>query len=209
MGNCLIITDVQNDFCPGGALAVAEGDAIIPGINVLASKFDKVVATQDWHPPGHVSFAKTHRKNPYDVIELDGRAQVLWPEHCVPGTFGADFHKDLDVRECDLIMRKGNNPRIDSYSTFRENDRKTVTGLHYYLRGLGISDVYLCGLATDYCVYFSALDALEMGFRVAVLLDVSRGVDVPPGNVERAVDDMREKGVRILSRISFADFIPH
>jgi hypothetical protein len=128
--------------------------------------------------------------------------QVLWPDHCVPGTFGADFHKDLDLRECDLIIRKGNNPLIDSYSTFLENDRKTATGLHYYLQGLGIGDVYPCGLATDYCVYFSALDALEMGFAVAVLLDVSRGVDVPAGNCENAVTDMKERGVRILSGIS-------
>ena len=208
MKNCLIITDIQNDFCPGGALAVAEGDRIIPIVNAISPRFDKCVATQDWHPPGHVSFASTQGRRPYEVISLDGLEQVLWPDHCVPGTFGADFHKDLDVRAVDLIIRKGNDPLIDSYSTFVENDKKTLTGLHYYLQGMGIRSVYFCGLATDYCVCFSALDALAMGFQVTVLLDACRGVDVPPGNVERAVGEMRNRGARILSGISFADFVP-
>ena len=208
MKNCLIITDIQNDFCPGGALAVAEGDRIIPAVNAISARFDKCVATQDWHPLGHVSFASTHGKNHYEVISLDGLEQVLWPDHCVPGTFGAVFHKDLDVRAVDLIIRKGNDPLIDSYSTFLENDKKTVTGLHYYLKGMAISHVYLCGLATDYCVYFSALDAVKMGFQAIVLLEACRGVDVPAGNVERAVSDMRERGVRILSGVTFRDFVP-
>jgi nicotinamidase/pyrazinamidase len=208
MKNCLIITDIQNDFCPGGALAVAEGDRIIPAVNAISARFDKCVATQDWHPLGHVSFASTHGGKPYEIVSIDGEEQVLWPDHCVPGTFGADFHKDLDVRPVDLIIRKGNDPRIDSYSTFRENDKKTATGLHYYLQGMGITNVYLCGLATDYCVYFSALDALKMGFRVTVLLEACRGVDVPAGNVERAVSDMRDRGIRILDGVSFPDFIP-
>ena len=208
MKNCLIITDIQNDFCPGGALAVAEGDRIIPAINAISSRFDKCVATQDWHPLGHVSFASTHGKQPYEAISVDGSEQVLWPDHCVPGTFGADFHKDLDVRAVDLIIRKGNDPLIDSYSTFLENDKKTVTGLHYYLQGMGITNVYLCGLATDYCVYFSALDALTMGFQATVLLEACRGVDVPEGNVERAVSAMRDRGVRILSGVSFPEFVP-
>jgi len=121
MKNCLIITDIQNDFCPGGALAIAEGDKIIPLVNALAEKFDKVVATQDWHPPRHVSFAATHKKKPYDIITIDGIQQVLWPEHCVQGSFGANFHKDLDLREVDLIIRKGNDLNIDSYSTFADN----------------------------------------------------------------------------------------
>jgi len=208
MKNCLIITDIQNDFCPGGALAVAEGDRIIPIVNAISPRFDKCVATQDWHPPGHVSFASTHGRRPYEVIDLDGLEQVLWPDHCVPGTFGADFHRDLDVRAVDLIIRKGNDPLIDSYSTFIENDKKTPTGLHYYLQGMGIRSVFFCGLATDYCVFFSALDALTMGFQVTVLLDACRGVDVPPGNVERAVGVMRDRGARIVSGVSFADFVP-
>ena len=208
MKNCLIITDIQNDFCPGGALAVAEGDRIIPIVNAISPRFDKCVATQDWHPPGHVSFASTHGRRPYEVIDRDGLEQVLWPDHCVPGTFGADFHKDLDVRAVDLIIRKGNDPLIDSYSTFIENDKKTPTGLHYYLQGMGIRSVFFCGLATDYCVFFSALDALTMGFQVTVLLDACRGVDVPPGNVERAVGVMRDRGARIVSGVSFADFVP-
>jgi nicotinamidase/pyrazinamidase len=208
MKNCLIITDIQNDFCPGGNLAVADGDQIIPAVNAISPRFDRCVATQDWHPFGHVSFASTHGKKPYEVIDLDGLEQVLWPDHCVPGTFGADFHKDLDVRSVDLIIRKGNDPLIDSYSTFRENDKKTVTGLHYYLKGMGITSVYLCGLATDYCVYFSALDAVTMGFQATVLLEACRGVDVPAGNVERAVSAMRDRGVRILSGVAFPDFVP-
>jgi len=208
MKNCLIITDIQNDFCPGGALAVAEGDRIIPLVNALSPKFDKVVATQDWHPAGHASFAKAHARNPYDIVEIDGLRQVLWPEHCVSGTFGADFHRDLDLREVDLIIRKGRNPRIDSYSTFLENDKKTDTGLHGYLRDFEIRHVYLCGLATDYCVYFSALDAVNLGFQVTVLLAASRGVDVPPGNIDMTIRAMRERGIRILDHISPQDLVP-
>jgi len=207
MKNALIITDVQNDFCPGGALAVADGERIIPVINALAPKFDKTVATQDWHPSGHISFASSHGLTPYEILLIDGVEQVLWPDHCVPGTFGADFHKALDLNAVDLIIRKGNNPRIDSYSAFLENDKKTVTGLHYYLQGLGIENLYFCGLATDYCIYYSALDAIKMGFRVAVLLEASRGVDVPTGNIDRTIKDMRAKGVLILSDIA-PDFEP-
>lgn len=208
MNHCLIITDVQNDFCPGGALAVPEGDHVISVINAIASKFDKVIATQDWHPPGHRSFASTHQKNPYDIIMIDNEAQVMWPDHCVSGTYGADFHRDLDLREIDLIIRKGNNPLMDSYSTFRENDRKTETGLRSYLQGFGIRDVYLSGLATDYCVYFSAIDAAEMGFQVTVLLDACRGVNVPAGNVDLALKAMSARGIRLLTRISPSDFSP-
>lgn len=197
--NCLIITDIQNDFCPGGALAVAEGDKIIPIINKIVQKFDKAVATQDWHPPGHVSFATTHKKNPYEIITVDGIQQVLWPDHCIPGTFGADFHKDLDLRKVGLIIRKGNDLNIDSYSTFIENDKKTFTGLHYYLQGLAIKDLYFCGLATDYCVHYSALDAREMGFNVYVILDACRGVDVPAGSIDAAIQEMKERGIRILN----------
>lgn len=208
MKNSLIITDIQNDFCPGGALAVAEGDRIIPAVNAISARFDRCVATQDWHPSGHVSFASTHGRKPFEVIPWDGQEQVLWPDHCIPGTPGADFHRDLDTRSVDLIIRKGADPRIDSYSTFLENDKKTPTGLHFYLQGMGIERVYLCGLATDYCVFFSALDAVTMGFQATVLLDACRGVDLPAGNVERALGKMRERGIRILSGVTFSDFIP-
>jgi len=198
--NCLIVVDIQNDFCPDGALAIMEGDKIIPVVNALAGKFDKVVATQDWHPPGHVSFAATHKKKPYDIITIDEIQQVLWPVHCVQGSFGADFHKDLDLREVDLIIRKGNDLNIDSYSAFMENDKITLTGLHYYLKGLAIRDLYFCGLATDYCVYYSALDARKMGFNVGVILDACRGVDVPAGNIATVIQTMKERGIRIMNR---------
>jgi len=199
MKNCLIITDIQNDFCPGGALAVAEGNEIIPIVNSLAQKFDKVVATQDWHPSDHVSFAATHNKELYDVITIDGIQQVMWPVHCVQGSLGADFHKDLDLRPVDLIIRKGSHRDIDSYSTFMENDKKTITGLHSYLQGFAIQDLYFCGLATDYCVYYSAVDARNMGFNVSVILDACRGVDVPAGNLAATVQAMKERGIRILN----------
>jgi len=197
--NGLIITDIQNDFCPGGTLAVAEGDQIIPLVNRLAPKFDKVVATQDWHSPGHISFASKHQKRPYEIITINGIQQVLWPDHCVSGSLGAEFHKDLDLREVDLIIRKGNDPNIDSYSTFLENDKKTRTGLHFYLKGFGIQDLYFCGLATDYCVFYSAMDAIEMGFKATVILDACRGVDVPAGNIAASVQRMKERGIRVLN----------
>ena len=202
MDSCLIITDVQNDFCPGGALPVAEGGKIIPVINAISHKFNRVVATQDWHPPGHISFAKTHHRAPYEVITVSGLQQVLWPEHCLPGSFGADFHKDLDLRGVDLIIRKGRNPGLDSYSTFLENDKETATGLHYYLRGLKIEHAFLCGLATDYCIYNSALDARRLGFQVTVIVDACMGVDMPVGNVAMAIEDMKGHGIRIMNHQS-------
>ncbi|MGO9139766.1 MAG: bifunctional nicotinamidase/pyrazinamidase [Syntrophales bacterium] len=195
----LLIVDVQNDFCPYGALAVPDGDAIIPIINRISGRFDKVVATQDWHPENHMSFAVHHRLREYDVIRLKGVEQVLWPVHCVPGTPGAEFHKNLDTRPVDLIIRKGTNPEIDSYSTFLENDKKTVTGLHYYLKGLEIENIYLSGLATDYCVYFSAIDARNFDFNVYVIIDAARGIDFPAGNIDKAVRHMTERGVHIIS----------
>jgi len=195
----LLIVDIQNDFCPGGALAVPEGDAVIPIINSISGRFEKVVATQDWHPVDHMSFAVQHRSKEYDVIMLNGIAQVLWPVHCVPGTWGAEFHKDLDIRPFDLIIRKGTNREIDSYSTFLENDKKTETGLHYYLKGLEIKKIYLSGIATDYCVYFSAIDARNLGFDVFVIIDATRGIGVPEGSIEKAVQHMKERGVHIIS----------
>jgi nicotinamidase/pyrazinamidase len=197
--DALVIVDVQNDFCPGGALAVPEGDTVVAPINRFAKRFSVVVATQDWHPPGHVSFAGSHPgSNPYEVVRAGGLEQVLWPDHCVRGTAGADFHPRLDPACYRFVVRKGVHPDLDSYSTFLENDRKTPTGLIGMFRELGVERVFLAGLATDYCVYFSALDGLAAGFRVAVLEDACRGVDVPPGNLEKSLGEMRRQGVEIL-----------
>lgn len=195
----LIIVDVQNDFCPSGALPVPEGDKVVPVINKIIDKFDKVVATQDWHPQNHVSFASTHKKNVGDIIEVDGIKQVLWPEHCVQGSYGAEFHKELDLRKVNLIIRKGVNANIDSYSAFLENDKKTETGLHYWIKGLGIENVYICGLALDYCVYYTACDAIKFGFKTYVILDATRAVDIPEGNKKKVLSHMQSIGVKIIN----------
>jgi nicotinamidase/pyrazinamidase len=198
----LLVTDVQNDFCPGGSLAVNEGDRVVPVINRIIRSFTRIVATQDWHPQDHISFAVNHPgKKVHDVVEVDGMKQVLWPMHCVQGTSGADFHPALHTENFALILHKGMNPRVDSYSTFTENDKQTVTGLEGYLKGLGIASVYLCGLATDYCILYSALDAVDLGFKTHVVLDACRGVDVPDGNVAKSVKTMQEHGI-ILTRSS-------
>ncbi len=179
MANALIVIDVQNDFCPGGALAVPEGDQIVSGINALMAEFDTVVLTQDWHPAGHSSFASSHQgKSPYDMIDMPYGPQVLWPEHCVQGSAGADFHAQLDTSRANAIIRKGMNPAIDSYSGFLENDQKTPTGLEGFLKKLGIGHVTLVGLATDFCVQFSALDAARLGFDVTVREDLCRAIDL-------------------------------
>lgn len=175
----LLIVDVQNDFCPGGSLAVPRGDEIVPLVNRLASRFQHVVLTQDWHPFGHHSFASTYRgKKPYDTIELAYGTQVLWPDHCVQGTRGAEFRKDLEVPHAELVLRKGYHRQIDSYSAFVENDRKTATGLAGYLRERGFDRVFLAGLAFDFCVRYSAEDAHLAGFGVVVAEDACRGIDV-------------------------------
>lgn len=195
----LIIIDVQNDFCPGGALAVPEGDKIIPVINKLSEKFEKVVATQDWHPEDHISFASNHPgKKEYDVIEHEEIEQVLWPEHCVPGTKGADFHPDLYTEKIDLIIRKGNNSDIDSYSAFRENDKKTITGLEGYLKNLGIKETYICGLALDYCVFYSAMDSKQLGFTTNVIINATKGIDSPGGNIDKALRKMKEADIQTI-----------
>jgi nicotinamidase/pyrazinamidase len=195
----LIVTDPQVDFCPGGALAVPEGDAIMPVVNRLARRFAHVVITQDWHPPGHTSFAGAHPGNrPFDTIELDYGAQTLWPDHCVQNTPGAGFHPLLDIPHAELVIRKGYHPVIDSYSAFRENDRKTPTGLAGYLRERGFTRVTLCGLATDFCVFFSAIDAREAGFETALVLDASRGIDLD-GSLPRALAAMRAAGIDLIS----------
>ena len=180
----LLLVDVQNDFCPGGALAVPRGDEIVPLVNRLARRFRHVVLTQDWHPRGHGSFASTYPgKKPYETIEVAYGAQVLWPDHCVQGTRGADFRADLDVPHAELVLRKGYHREIDSYSAFVENDRKTATGLAGYLRERGFARVFIAGLALDFCVRYSAEDAHRQGFSVVVVADACRGIDVA-GSVE-------------------------
>jgi nicotinamidase/pyrazinamidase len=175
----LIVVDVQNDFCPGGALAVPRGEEVVPIINRLAAKFRHVVLTQDWHPSGHSSFASSHPgKRPFETITMSYGAQVLWPDHCVQTTPGAAFHKSLDIPHAELIIRKGTNRTIDSYSAFYENDRETPTGLVGYLRERGLSRVFLAGLAFDFCVRYSAEDARREGFAVFVIEDACRGIDM-------------------------------
>ena len=193
----LIIVDVQNDFCPGGALAVPEGDAIVPAVNRLAAEFAHVVLTQDWHPAGHSSFASAHPgRQPFETIEASYGVQTLWPDHCVQGTSGAAFHPSLTAAHAELILRKGFRRTIDSYSAFRENDRRTPTGLAGYLRERGFERLTLCGLATDYCVLYSALDAREAGFTVELAANACRGIDLD-GSLARAMQAMAEAGVTL------------
>jgi nicotinamidase-related amidase len=193
----LLIVDVQNDFCPGGALAVPDGDAIVPAVNRLARSFAHVILTQDWHPPGHASFASSHPgRRPFDAIEVSYGTQILWPDHCVQGTQGAGFHPKLDVPHAELVVRKGFRSAIDSYSAFRENDRLTPTGLAGYLRERGLERITMCGLATDFCVAFSAIDGREAGFAVTVVTGACRGIDLD-GSLARAMRSMSEAGVRV------------
>lgn len=194
----LLVVDPQNDFCPGGALAVPRGDEIVPRVNRLAADFAHVVVTQDWHPPGHASFASTYpARRPYDTIDLIYGPQILWPDHCVQGTEGAEFHRRLDLPHAELVIRKGFHPGIDSYSAFRENDRKTPTGLAGYLRERGLVRVTMAGLATDFCVLYSALDAREAGFQTAVALSACRGIDID-GSVDKALAAMKAAGVELI-----------
>jgi nicotinamidase-related amidase len=193
----LLIVDVQNDFCPGGALAVPDGDAIIPAVNRLTRSFAHVILTQDWHPPGHASFASSHPgKRPFEAIEVSYGTQILWPDHCVQGTRGARFHPELNVPHAELVVRKGFRSAIDSYSAFRENDRLTPTGLAGYLRERGLERITMCGLATDFCVAFSAIDGREAGFEVTVVTGACRGIDID-GSVARAMRSMSEAGVSV------------
>ncbi len=194
----LLIIDVQNDFCPGGSLAVNEGDQIIKGINEIIDNYDIVVATQDWHPKNHKSFASIHDKNPGEIINLNSIKQVLWPNHCIQGSEGAMLHRELNLEGINLIIRKGMNPELDSYSAYFENDRKTQTGLDGYLKSLRVTEVDLVGLATDYCVYFSAIDAKNLGYKTRVLLGLTRGVDYPEKNIEKTLSHMEEKGIEII-----------
>ncbi len=200
----LVVVDVQNDFCPGGALAVADGDAVVPLVNQLIRRYDHVVMTQDWHPPGHSSFASTHEgQEPFGSIEMDYGPQTLWPDHCVQGTRGADFHPDLDWTKAELVIRKGFRPALDSYSAFFENDRHTPTGLGGYLRERGLDKVVLVGLATDFCVGYSALDAAHLEFETTVLMDACRAIDLD-GSLAASVAEMRDAGVVLTEAAALA-----
>lgn len=191
----LIVADVQNSFMPGGSLAVPRGDEVVPVINALAERFAHVVLTQDWHPRGHRSFASSHPgAKPFDVIALDYGNQILWPDHCVQGTEGARLHADLAVPHAELVLRKGYHPDVDSYSAFVEADRKTRTGLAGYLRERGIEQVYVCGLATDFCVAWTALDARNLGFTVVVVDDACRAIDTQ-GSLAAAWTMLERAGV--------------
>lgn len=194
----LLLIDIQNDFCRGGALEVPQADEIIPVVNRLAQKFEHIVLTQDWHPPGHESFASAHvGHRPYDVVAASYGQQTLWPDHCVQGTAGAELHSDLDVPRAQLIVRKGYRKEIDSYSAFFENDHRTPTGLRGYLRELGKSSVFIAGLAFDFCVRTSAEDARREGFQVTVIEDACRGIDVN-GSVEDTLRSFADLGILLV-----------
>ena len=196
----LVIVDVQSDFCPGGALAVPQGDAIVPAVNRLAAKFAHVILTQDWHPRSHASFASSHPgRQPFDAIDVSYGRQILWPDHCVQETPGAELHPDLDVPHAELVLRKGFRTTIDSYSAFFENDRRTPTGLVGYLKERGFERIALCGLATDFCVFYSAMDGREAGFEVTVVTSACRGIDID-GSLTQAMRSMNEAGVTLLGQ---------
>lgn len=198
--NALILVDIQNDFISRGALPVPDGGQIVSLVNRLQPHFDLVVATQDWHPGDHGSFAPQHPgKQPGEIIELKGLPQILWPVHCVQGETGADFVAGLDRTRWDRVFVKGTDPTIDSYSGFFDNGHLQATGLGDYLREKGVTDVYVCGLATDYCVKFTVLDALQLGFRAHLIEDASRGVDLQPGDVAAAIAAMRNAGAEIVT----------
>lgn len=193
----LVVIDVQNDFCSGGALAVPGGEEVVPVINRLAAEFRHVVLTQDWHPAGHFSFASSHPgKDPFGSVEAVYGSQTLWPDHCIQATAGAAFHADLDIPHAGLVVRKGMNPALDSYSAFYENDHRTPTGLAGYLRDRGISRLVMAGLATDFCVAWSAIDAVKEGFATTVRLGGCRAIDLG-GSLDAALAGMRDAGVTL------------
>ena len=197
MSDALLVIDVQNDFCPNGALPVVEGDLIIQPINAAMDDFDIVVLTQDWHPASHKSFASSYEnKKPFDTIEMFYGNQVLWPDHCIQGSVGARFHPNLNYEKAEVIIRKGSNPAVDSYSAFFENDKVTPTGLHGYLKDREVTDVTLVGLATDFCVAFSAIDAAKLGYSVTVRLDMARAIE-NGGSLNSAIDKMSKAGVNL------------
>ena len=195
----LLLIDLQNDFCPGGALAVDEGNLLIPIANALMPKFDLVLATQDWHPATHGSFAANHPwRRPGQVIDLNGLPQVLWPIHCVQESFGAEFVKDLKTEGIHKVFVKGTDPEIDSYSGFFDNGHRKATGLGDYLKAQGVTELWVMGIATDYCVKFTVLDALELGFKVNLIENACRGVNLQAGDVTQAVNDMQSKGANLV-----------
>ena len=203
--DALIIVDMQNDFMPGGALPVDEGDQIIDSINYVAEIFKNnngiMVLTQDWHPENHMSFASSHPgKNPGEEFQSEGIGPILWPDHCIQGSQGANFHDKLKVNMANAIIRKGYNPTVDSYSGFIENDKKSETGLAGYLKSLNIKRIFICGLALDYCCYFTALDGFDFGFEVYFLVNLTRGIDLPPGNISKSLQHMRDKGIRFATK---------
>ncbi len=193
-----IIVDIQYDFCPGGALPVKEGDKVIPIINSLQDKFDVVVATQDWHPKDHGSFASVQGKHVYDQIMLFGLEQTLWPDHCVQGTHGAELHKELKKERIGKIFYKATDKNIDSYSAFFDNGHKKSTGLAPYLKAKGVNEIYIAGLAADYCVKFTALDAIALGYKTAVIRDACRGVNIAEDDSKKAFDEMEKAGVILI-----------
>ena len=198
MKTALLVIDLQNDFCPAGALEVAGGNEIVSDINQEMKKYECVVLTQDWHPKGHSSFAISHEgKNPLDVVKMPYGDQILWPEHCIQGSKGAEFHCELDTDRASAVIRKGSNPLIDSYSAFFENDRRTATGLDGYFKTLGIEKIYLVGLATDFCVNYSAQDAAKLGYKVSVFEEMCRAIDLN-GSLELARTEMRDCGVELI-----------
>ena len=198
MGTALIIIDVQNDFCPGGGLEVKDGEKIIEPINSAQDKFETIILTQDWHPKDHSSFASNNSAEVYSKIEMNYGSQILWPDHCIQGSIGANFHKNLNTNKSNLILRKGCNPKIDSYSAFFENDKNTTTGLEGYLKKKEIKRLYLCGLAFDYCVFYSALDGVNLGFEVFVFQDLTKAIKL--NNSEKiAKKTMIEKGIKLIN----------
>ena len=200
MSSALIIIDMQNDFCHGGALAVKDGEKLVEPINSAQEKFDTIILTQDWHPEEHSSFASNNSAEVYSIIEMDYGSQILWPDHCIQGSIGANFHKNLNTNNSNLILRKGCNPKIDSYSAFFENDKTTTTGLEGYLVTKEIKKLYLCGLAFDYCVFYSALDGANLGFDVFVFQDLTKAINL--NNSEKlARKTMIEKGIKLINFI--------
>lgn len=198
MKKALILVDIQNDFCPNGALAVNDGDKIIPIVNSIMNKFEYIIATQDWHPIDHISFASNNKKNIGELIELNGQSQVMWPNHCIQNTKGAEFVETLNTEKITKIFQKGTDKNVDSYSGFFDNDHKSETGLNDYLKSQEIHELYITGLATDYCVKYTVIDALNLGYKVNLVIDAVRGVNINPNDVENSIKEMESLGAKII-----------
>lgn len=203
----LIMVDLQNDFCEGGSLAVPKGDEVISIANQLQPHFELVVATQDWHPKDHMSFASNHLgRKVGEIIIVEGLRQILWPDHCIQNTRGAEFHPNLNVQHLTKVFHKGIDKKIDSYSAFFDNAHRRSTGLSEYLQSIHVTDIYIMGLATDYCVKYSALDAAQLGFDVHVIEDACRGIELNPGDIDLSFQEMRKAGVNIINSKDLANF---